>query len=59
LLHGYRAPSFFLWSRNAVAARGVVLERLDLVAIESRVWLSDAMAMEMAEKAECPVWKMN
>jgi hypothetical protein len=37
----------------------VVLERLDLVAIESRVWLLDAVVMELAEKAECPVWKMN
>jgi hypothetical protein len=37
----------------------VVLEWLDLVVIGSRVWLLDAVAMEMAEKAECPVWKMN
>jgi hypothetical protein len=37
----------------------VVLERLDLVAMESRVWLLDAAAMELAEKMECPVWKMN
>jgi hypothetical protein len=35
------------------------MEQLDLVAIGSRVWLSDAAAMEMAEKAECPMWKMN
>jgi hypothetical protein len=33
--------------------------RLDLVAIGSRVWLADATAMELAEKAECTVWKMN
>jgi hypothetical protein len=55
LLHGYRVPSFFLRSRNAVAARGVALERLDLVAIGSRVWLSDVAMMEMAEKTECPM----
>jgi hypothetical protein len=29
-----------------------VLERLDLVAIGSRIWLADATAMELAEKAE-------
>jgi hypothetical protein len=45
--------------RRAVASRGVALERLNLVVIGSRVWLSDAAAMEMAEKAECPMWKMN
>jgi hypothetical protein len=59
LLHGYRAPFFFLQSWSVVAARGVALERLDLVAIGSRVWLSDAAAMGMVEKAECPMWKMN
>jgi hypothetical protein len=37
----------------------VVLEWLDLVVIGSRVWLLDAATMEMAEKAECPKWKMN
>jgi hypothetical protein len=37
----------------------VVLERLDLVVIGSRVWLVDVAAMELAEKAECTVWKMN
>jgi hypothetical protein len=37
----------------------VVLERLDLVAIGSRVWLADAAAMELTEKVECTVWKMN
>jgi hypothetical protein len=30
----------------------VVLERLDLVAIGSRVWLVDTTAMELVEKAE-------
>jgi hypothetical protein len=50
-------PSFFLQSRSAVAARGVVLEWLDLVVIGSRVWHSDAVVMEMTEMAECPVWK--
>jgi hypothetical protein len=39
--------------------RRVALERLDLVAIGSRVRLSDAAAIEMIEKVECPVWKMN
>jgi hypothetical protein len=29
--------------------------RLDLVAIGSRVWLADAAAMELVEKAECTV----
>jgi hypothetical protein len=33
--------------------------RLDLVAIGSRVWLVDAPAMELAEKVDCTVWKMN
>jgi hypothetical protein len=32
---------------------------LDLVAIGSRVWLTDAAAMEPTEKAECTMWKMN
>jgi hypothetical protein len=59
LLYGYHVPSFFLRSWNVVAARGEALERLDLVAIGSRVWLSDAAMREMAEKAECSVWKMN
>jgi hypothetical protein len=35
-----------------VAVRGVVLVRLDFVAIGSRIWLADAAAMELAEKAE-------
>jgi hypothetical protein len=35
-----------------------VLEQLDLVAMESRVWLLDAAAMELV-KAECSVRKMN
>jgi hypothetical protein len=39
-----------LW--NAVAVRGVVLERLDLVVIGSRVWLANVAAMELAEKDE-------
>jgi hypothetical protein len=30
----------------------VVLERLDLVVIGSRVWLVDMAAMELAEKVE-------
>jgi hypothetical protein len=59
LLHGYRVPSFNLRSSNAVASRRVVLERLDLVAIGSRVWILDAAMMEMAEKVKCLVWKMN
>jgi hypothetical protein len=33
----------------------MVLVRLDLVAIGSRVWLADAAVMELAEKAECTV----
>jgi hypothetical protein len=37
----------------------VLLERLDLVVIGSRVWLVDAVAMELAEKAERTMWKMN
>jgi hypothetical protein len=37
----------------------VVLERLDLVAIGSRIWILDAAMMEMAEKVKCLVWKMN
>jgi hypothetical protein len=37
----------------------VALERLNLVAIGSRVWLLNVAMMEMAEKAECPMWKMN
>jgi hypothetical protein len=32
---------------------------LDLVVIGSRVWLADATVMELEEKAECTVWKMN
>jgi hypothetical protein len=30
----------------------VVLERLDLVVIGSRVWLANVVAMELVEKAE-------
>jgi hypothetical protein len=52
-------PSLFLRSLNVVASRGVVLEGLDLLAIGSRVWILDATAMEMAEKPESFVWKMN
>jgi hypothetical protein len=37
----------------------VVLERLDLVAIGSRVWLADVAVIELAEKVECTMWKMN
>jgi hypothetical protein len=37
----------------------VVLERLDLVTIGSRVWLVDAAVMELAGKAESDVWKMK
>jgi hypothetical protein len=37
----------------------VVLVRVDLVAIGSRVWLADAAMMELAKKVECTVWKMN
>jgi hypothetical protein len=37
----------------------VVLEWLDLVVIRSRVWLADAAAMELAEKAKRTVWKTN
>jgi hypothetical protein len=29
------------------------------MAIGSRVWLADAATMELAEKAERTVWKMN
>jgi hypothetical protein len=35
------------------------LVQLDLVTIGSRVWLADAVAMELAEKAKCTMWKMN
>jgi hypothetical protein len=35
----------------------VVLERLDLAAIGSRVWLADAATIELAEKVEQTVWK--
>jgi hypothetical protein len=37
----------------------VVLERLDLAAIGSRVWLANMMVMELAEKAEQTMWKTN
>jgi hypothetical protein len=37
----------------------VVLEWLDFVAIGSRVWLADTAAIELAEKEERTVWKMN
>jgi hypothetical protein len=37
----------------------VVLVWLDLVVIRSRVWLVDAVVMELAGKAECTMWKMN
>jgi hypothetical protein len=37
----------------------VVLERLDLTAIRTRVWLAGAAVMELAEKVERTVWKMN
>jgi hypothetical protein len=35
-----------------VTVLGVVLERLGLVVIGSRVWLVDVAAMELMEKAE-------
>jgi hypothetical protein len=32
---------------------------VDLVVIGSRVWILDAAVIEMVEKAESFVWKMN
>jgi hypothetical protein len=50
-------PLPLLWLWNADAVYGVVLDRLNLVAFGSR--FMGAATMELAEKVERAVWKMN